>query len=159
MRRKPSTLAGSLLLMCAFAAAETAGAARPAAYLRGFARTRAVIETSGPACLVLQIYLADSPDQQRQGLMFIDRLEEFEGMLFRYDRPATISMWMKNTRIPLDMVFIRADGEIAGIARSTTPMSTKRITSPDAVTFVLELNGGAAERWRIEPGNRLLTLN
>jgi len=141
------------------AVVDSAVAARPAGYLRGFTQTRAIIETSGRSCLMLEIYLADSAEQHRQGLMFIDQMDEFEGMLFRYDQVAMIHMWMKNTHIPLDMVFIRGDGEIAGIARQTTPMSTKRISSPEPVPLVLELNGGMTERWRIEPGNRLLTTN
>ena len=91
--------------------------------------------------------------------MFIDQMDELEGMLFRYDRVATINMWMKNTHIPLDMAFIRGDGTIAGIERRTQPMSTKRISSPEPVPFVLELNGGTTERWGIEPGNRLLAIN
>jgi uncharacterized membrane protein (UPF0127 family) len=149
----------ALLILCMLAIALPARAARPAGYLRGFTQTRAIIETSGRVCLMLEIYLADSPEQHRQGLMFIDQMDEFEGMLFRYDQNAMIHMWMKNTHIPLDMVFIRGDGEIAGIARRTTPMSTQRISSPEPVPFVLELNGGMTERWQIEPGNRLLTIN
>ncbi|MFW2403960.1 MAG: DUF192 domain-containing protein [Gammaproteobacteria bacterium] len=134
-------------------------AARPASYLRDFGQARAIIETSNNICVVLDIYLADSREQHGQGLMFIDQMDELEGMLFRYSRVGLISMWMKNTHIPLDMLFIRGDGEIAGIARNTTPMSTKTITSPEPVPFVLELNGGMTERWKIETGNRLLAIN
>lgn len=138
--------------------ASMAGAARPAHYLRDFQRTRAIIETSRNVCLVLDLYLAESGEQHRQGLMFIDEMDEFEGMLFRYGRTASISMWMKNTHIPLDMVFIRGDGVIAGIAERTKPMTTTRITSPEPVPFVLELNGGMTERWGIGRGNRLLVI-
>lgn len=133
--------------------------AKPASYLRGFDQARAIIETSNNICIVLDIYLADSPEQQGQGLMFIDQMDELEGMLFSYTRVGMISMWMKNTHISLDMLFIHGDGEIAGIARNTTPMSTKTITSPEPVPFVLEVNGGMAERWKIEIGNRLLAIN
>ena len=158
-RRASAALRSALLIACLLAIVVPAGGARPTGYLRGFTQTRAIIETSGHVCLVLEIYLADSPDQHRQGLMFIDQMDEFEGMLFRYERVAMIHMWMKNTHIPLDMVFIRGDGEISGIARRTTPMSTKRISSPEPVPLVLELNGGMTERWQIEPGNRLLAIN
>lgn len=158
-RRLGVTLRGVCLIACMLTVAVPAGAARPSRHLIGFTQTRAIIETSGHVCLVLEIYLADSPDQHRQGLMFIDQMDEFEGMLFRYERIAMIHMWMKNTHIPLDMVFIHGDGEIAGIARNTTPMSTQRISSPEAVPFVLELNGGMTERWQIEAGNRLLAIN
>jgi len=134
-------------------------AARPASYLQGFETARAVIETSRIVCIVLDIYIADTGRQHSQGLMFIEQLDEHEGMLFRYPSDAILRMWMKNTYIPLDMLFIRGDGEIAGIARNTTPMSTKTIASPEPVRFVLELNGGTTERWQIETGNRLLAIN
>lgn len=150
---------GVLISVCLLMAASAAYGARPSSHLRGFTQTRAIVETSNSICLMLEIYLADTPAQHRQGLMFIDQMGEFEGMLFRYDRVAMINMWMKNTHIPLDMVFIRADGEIVGIAERTTPMSTDRISSPEPVPFVLELNGGMTGRWYIEPGNRLLSIN
>lgn len=143
--------------MIAFA--DSATGIQPAANVRNFGQTRVIVETSGIVCLMLDAYLADTPEQHRQGLMFIDRLDEFEAMLFRYGRAAIINMWMKNTRISLDMVFIRSDGEIAGIARHTKPMTTTRISSPEPVSLVLEVNGGMTERWGIEPGNRLLAIN
>lgn len=149
----------AMLIAWILGVAQPAAAAKPEEYLGGFARTRAIIETSRNICLMLDIYVADTAAQHRQGLMFIDQMDEFEGMLFRYDRVAMIHMWMKNTHIPLDMVFIRGDGEIAGITLRTQPMSTKRISSPEPVPFVLELNGGMTERWKIEPGNRLLAIN
>ncbi len=134
----------------------TAQAARPARYLADFATATAIIETSALSCLAIRIYLADSRLQQSQGLMRIEQLDEYEGMLFRYRQPATITMWMKNTYIPLDMVFIGQDGEVKAISRHTTPMSTTRITSPQSITMVLELNAGFTEKHSFETGNRLL---
>jgi hypothetical protein len=153
--------AARVLLCTAFliATAHPAVGAEPARYLRDFARTQAIIETSANWCLMLELYLADSPEQHGQGLMFIDRMHEFEGMLFRYGRDATLVMWMKNTHISLDMLFIRDDGEIAHIAQRTQPMSTERISSREPVRYVLELNGGMTERWSIEPGDRLLSVD
>jgi hypothetical protein len=132
-------------------------AVKPTGLLESLNRVRAVIETSRDICLVLDIYLADTPEQQAQGLMFIMEMDEFEGMLFRHARAGQFNMWMKNTYIPLDMVFIRNDGSIAGIAKLTEPLSTRRISSPANVLAVLELNGGFSDRWDIKPGNRLLT--
>lgn len=149
----------ALLITLLATAADPAFGIRPREYVRNFEQTRAIIETSHNVCLVLDIFLADTSEQQRQGLMFIDRMEENEGMLFRYQRDVMIHMWMKNTRIPLDMVFIRSDGEIVGIERRTKPMTTTRISSPAPVPFVLELNGGMTERNGIESGNRLLVIN
>lgn len=149
-----ATAAG--LLLCVSLPAMTA---RPSSYLRDFGTARAVIETSQLVCIVVDIYVADTSRQHSQGLMFIEQMDEYEGMLFRYPRDSILRMWMKNTYIPLDMLFIRSDGEIAGIARNTTPMSTETIQSPEPVRFVLELNGGMTERWRIETGNRLLAID
>ncbi len=136
-----------------------AKAAQPSRYLADFATTTAIIETSELSCLAISIYLADSRPQQAQGLMRIEQLDEYEGMLFRYRQPAVITMWMKNTYIPLDMVFLRPDGTVASIAEHTMPMSTVRITTPEPVTMVLELNAGFTDAHSFEIGNRLLTVD
>ena len=136
-----------------------AQAARPAHLLAGFERATGIVETSGHTCLKLDLYLADSAPQQRQGLMRIEQLGATEGMLFRYGTPAVITMWMKNTLISLDMLFIRADGRIASIARHTQPLSTARIAAAEPVSMVLELNAGFADRKKIRTGNRLLAVN
>jgi len=152
-------VAVSAVLATSLIIAGVAQAARPARYLADFATTTAIIETSALSCLAIHIYLADSGPQQARGLMRIEHLDEFEGMLFRYREPAVITMWMKNTYIPLDMVFIRSDGRVAAIADHTTPMSTARISSPEPVTMVLELNAGFAEAKSFEIGNRLLAID
>ena len=110
-------------------------------------------------CLLLNIYLAENSAQRAQGLMFIEQMDEMEGMLFTYPQPVGMTMWMKNTYIPLDMLFIRQDGSISNIAKNTTPLSTSRISSSEPVSMVLELNGGFTDRWLIQAGNRLLTTN
>ncbi len=128
-------------------------AAEPAGYLDGFPRASATLQTSR-ACYILDLYLAVTPEQRAQGLMFIRELGEYEGMLFTSPAPATVSMWMKNTYVSLDMVFIRADGRIAGIAARTTPLSEATITAPEPVTAVLELNAGFTARHGVRPGDR-----
>jgi len=133
--------------------------ARPAGLLSNFDQAQSVIETSRSICLLLDIYLADTPEQHAQGLMFVEHMDNFEGMLFRYHQPARITMWMKNTYLPLDMLFIRADGSIAGIVKATTPLSTKRIPSPEAVPTVREMNAEFTNRWMIKQGNRLLLVD
>ena len=105
-------------------------------------------------CHLLDIYLARTPEERAQGLMYIRELGEFEGMLFPTSEPAVVSMWMKNTYIPLDMLFIRANGTVAGIAASTTPFSESTISSGEPVTGVLELNGGFAARHGVRAGDR-----
>jgi uncharacterized membrane protein (UPF0127 family) len=147
-----------LIAACIWLVASNVHGAKPAALLSGFKQAHAVIETSRDVCLLLDIYLADSPEEHAQGLMFVEQLDEFEGMLFRYRQPASMTMWMKNTYLPLDMLFLRSDGTIAGIVKATTPLSTKRINSPEAVPYVLELNAEFTNRWKIEDGNRLLSV-
>jgi len=142
-------------LLALILAGPLAMAAEPAALLRDFPRGQIVLETRGPRCLLIDIYVASSPEQRAQGLMFIESMAEFEGMYFGYDEPVGIAMWMKNTPLSLDMLFIREDLTIASIARNTTPLSTERIESQEAVIGVLELNAGFASRWGAETGTRV----
>ena len=135
--------------------AGAATAAEPAALLHDFPRGQLVLETRGPRCLLIEIYIASSPQQRAQGLMFIESMPEFQGMYFGYSEPVGIAMWMKNTLIALDMLFIGEDLTIAGIAINTTPLSTERIESPEAVIGVLELNAGFAQRRGAEAGTRV----
>jgi len=137
----------------------TARAAKPARYLAEFATATAIIETSALSCLAISIYLADRGPQQAQGLMRIERLDEYVGLLFRYRKQTENKKRIKNTYITLDKLFIRQDGRLAAIARHTIPMSTVRITSPEPVTMVLELNAGFAEEQSLEVGVRLLTVD
>ena len=146
---------GMLIWLCAIVLPQTISAAEPARLLDGFRQDEIVMENSGFLCLRIHIYLAVTGNEQTQGLMRIEKMDEFEGMLFVHERPRIIGMWMKNTYIPLDMVFMHRDGTVSSIAARTTPMSTKSIRSSEPVSFVLELNGGFAERWDVEPGSRM----
>ncbi len=103
-----------------------------------------------------KVELAVTPEQRAQGLMYRRSMAADAGMLFDYSRrPGRASMWMKNTFIPLDMLFIKADGEIESIAARTVPHSLESISSRGPVRAVLELNGGTAERLGIKPGDRV----
>jgi hypothetical protein len=101
----------------------------------------------------IDIELAVTPSEQAQGLMFRTGLADTHGMLFLHPAPGEIRMWMHNTYIPLDMIFIRADGTVHRIAARTEPMSDAVIASHGEVTAVLELNGGAAERLGLKVGD------
>jgi uncharacterized membrane protein (UPF0127 family) len=103
--------------------------------------------------LRFSIEVARTPEQQQLGLMFRNKLAPDAGMLFLYPQPQRIAMWMKNTLIPLDMVFIGADGRIVNIAERTVPLSTAPIYSSNPAVAVLELNGGTAARLGIKPGD------
>lgn len=115
-----------------------------------------VVVANETACLRFDVYLALSPAQQRRGLMFVRDLPERTGMLFVYGDEQVRSMWMKNTYIPLDIAFARADGTVINVARDTEPQSLKSIPSAAPARYVLELNAGLSERLAIGAGSRLL---
>ena len=124
----------------------------PAHLVADFERGLVLLETQGPRCLLIDTYFASTARQRAQGLMFVESLGEFEGMYFGYASAVELNMWMKNTLVPLDMLFVREDGTVGRIARDTQPLSTDRIASGGAVVGVLELNAGFARRWRVTPG-------
>jgi len=101
------------------------------------------------------IEIARTPRQQAQGLMFRRRLAADSGMLFLYRQPQIIKMWMKNTFIPLDMIFIGKDGRIVSIAQRTIPKSLETVSSESRASAVLEVNGGTASRLGIRVGDRI----
>ena len=111
---------------------------------------------SGDKTHKFRVELALTHQQQMQGLMFRRNMAPDAGMLFVYRREAPIAMWMKNTYIPLDMLFISRDGKIVKIAERTVPLSEATISSGEAVIAVLELNAGTASRLGIGPGDRVL---
>lgn len=109
---------------------------------------------SGPVSFAIE--LASTPEKRERGLMYRRELAADAGMLFDFARNAPVSMWMKNTPIPLDMLFIRADGYIANIAERTIPESLTPIDSLGPVLAVLELNGGTCARLGIRAGDKVV---
>ena len=109
-----------------------------------------IIEARQDACYRFDVYLAISREQQLRGLMHVRHLPEFTGMLFVYASPDMRSMWMKNTYLPLDILFVRDDGTIANIAANTEPLSLTPIRSTEPVTYVLELNAGVSTKLHID---------
>lgn len=105
---------------------------------------------------VFAVEMARSADQLAQGLMYRQKLAADAGMLFDFGTPRPVSMWMKNTLIPLDMLFIAVDGRVTGIAQRAVPQSLAIIDSPGPVKAVLELNGGTAQRLGLKVGDRVL---
>ena len=103
----------------------------------------------------LDVEVATTDSEKAVGLMFRTQLADTEGMLFPYGRSQDITMWMRNTYISLDMVFIRADGVIHRVEARTEPLSERIIAAGAQVSAVLELAGGAAERLGIKPGDRI----
>jgi hypothetical protein len=110
--------------------------------------------SSGETSFIAEI--ADTPELRSRGLMFRHRLPEDRAMLFDFKETRNVMMWMKNTHVSLDMVFIRPDGIVAKIAERTTPMSETVIDSGVPVAFVLELAAGTAKRIGLVEGDRVI---
>jgi uncharacterized membrane protein (UPF0127 family) len=101
------------------------------------------------------VELADTAEKRSVGLMHRPAMAADGGMLFDFKTDGQVTMWMRNTRIPLDMLFITRDGRIANIAERTVPFSETTIPSKGPVRAVLELNGGTSARLKIKPGDRV----
>ena len=106
--------------------------------------------------LQFDVYVARSWQQQRQGLMFVRRMPATTGMLFVYRGEDIRSMWMKNTYIPLDMVFARADGSVINVITDTVPQTLLSNKSTQPARYVLELNAGTTRRLGIGTRSRLI---
>ncbi len=120
-----------------------------------FDHDRLAIE--GPAGrFEFQVELATTPEQRSYGLMFRESLADDHGMLFDFGHPQPVAMWMRNTYIPLDMLFIRADGQIGRIVQDAAPLSDTVLASGEPVRAVLELRGGLTAKLGIEPGDRIV---
>jgi uncharacterized membrane protein (UPF0127 family) len=100
------------------------------------------------------VEVAATPEQQERGLMFRPLVGPDEGMIFPYDPPVNATFWMKNTLVPLDMVFIRADGTIARIAHAV-PLTLDPVPAGEPVAAVLEIRGGRAAELGIREGDRV----
>jgi uncharacterized membrane protein (UPF0127 family) len=121
---------------------------------RRFGKDVLIIEASAHGCHRFDIYVAADNTQKSRGLMFVRDLPVTTGMLFIYDNEPA-SMWMKNTFIPLDILFIRRDGTVSSIDHDTEPQSLRSIHSIEPISFVLELNAGTAERLVIDENSRI----
>jgi uncharacterized protein len=126
--------------------------------------TRAQLATFGKSELDIEtasgkqhfnVEVAKTPEQMTQGLMYRRSMPADAGMLFEYDHPQPVAFWMKNTLIPLDMLFIGADGTVLDIHERAVPLSLDSIASNGPVLGVLELNGGTASRLGIKRGDRV----
>ena len=104
---------------------------------------------------VFSVEMATTEEEKQTGLMHRRELPDGKGMLFDFSPEQQISMWMKNTYISLDMIFIRADGRILRIAENTEPLSTKIISSGGLAKGVLEVIAGTAKKYGIQPGDRV----
>jgi uncharacterized protein len=114
-----------------------------------------IIVTQAGESHILSVEVMRSELERAKGLMHRRYLPPNRGMLFDFKITAPVQMWMQNTYIPLDMLFIRANGTIARIAANTEPLSTRVIPSGEPVLAVLEINAGLAEKLKISVGDRV----
>jgi uncharacterized membrane protein (UPF0127 family) len=136
----------SALLVLASACAASAAARLPT--------EKIVIDTQrGPRTFRVEIAADDA--SREQGLMHRTRLALDSGMLFDFQKKVMTAFWMKDTPLPLDILFVRADGTISTIAANAVPFSTAEIMSAEPIRAVIEINGGLANKLGIAPGNKV----
>ncbi len=144
-----------LLLATVWAGAPAAAATQGPLPLSAFPREEIVVETRGARRYQYQAWRADRPDTRAQGLMFVEEMAEDQAMIFIYEPPQRVGMWMKNTLIPLDMLFVDASGCIAWVKEQATPGSLDTIEPPGRIALVVELLGGSVARQGIHRGDRV----
>ena len=142
------------LLLLATAIAASSFAFLTGAQLQRFATSElTIVSATGPHRFTVEV--AETPAQMEQGLMFRRALAPDAGMLFDYKTPTMATMWMRNTLIPLDMLFVDAQGRIVNIHQRAVPQSLDVIAAAAPVRAVIELNGGTAARLGIAPGDQV----
>jgi uncharacterized membrane protein (UPF0127 family) len=127
----------------------------PAAAQDAAAIREALIVTTEAGPQKFQVEIADDPRERSRGLMFRREMARDHGMLFDFGAEEPASFWMENTYLPLDMIFIRADGTIESVAERTTPLSRRGVRSKGPVRYVLEINGGLSDELGIRPGDKV----
>jgi uncharacterized protein len=142
-----------LVVLCLLVAAIPAG--RATAQLQQFPTAPLTIESAGGGHK-FAVEVATTPAQMEQGLMFRRSMAPDAGMIFDFKTPSMATMWMKNTLIPLDMLFVDAQGRIVNIHERAVPGSLDTIAAAAPVRAVVELNGGTAARLGIRPGDRVV---
>ncbi|SUZ92483.1 uncharacterized protein METZ01_LOCUS45337 [marine metagenome] len=122
---------------------------------RDLKKSSLIVSTSKKTCYLLSIWVAHSIKEKARGLMYVRNMPEQSGMLFVYTESDQRSMWMKNTYIPLDIIFIKNSETISSIARNTEPLSLKNIRSTEPVNYVLEINAGMTKKMGIVPNDKV----
>ena len=117
------------------------------------AQPQVTIATKDGGELTFQVEVADTPAKRELGLQYRRDLQVGRGMIFLFPVESEHAFWMKNTPIPLDMIFIGRDRKIVGIVEQALPFSTDSRSVPGASQFVLEINGGLAKRYGIKAGD------
>jgi uncharacterized protein len=147
-------MSGALLLLLGVAGCS--GAGNEAAARSSSASSVPLTISTATSKYAFRIEVARTEAQQERGLMFRSHLAPDQGMIFPMSPPRMASFWMKNTIIPLDMIFVRADGSIARIAAQTVPYSLAPVSSGEPVAAVLEIAGGRAAELGINEDDKVV---
>ncbi|MDE1905156.1 MAG: DUF192 domain-containing protein [Rhodospirillales bacterium] len=121
----------------------------------GLPENAVTVTNAAGTSVQFSVEMAVTPDEREKGLMFRPTLAAKTGMAFIFPRPEIVDFWMKNTIVPLDMIFVRRDGMIASIARDRVPFSLAGTFSGSPVTAVLEMPAGTAARFDLARGDRV----
>jgi hypothetical protein len=157
MARYRSVVALSAALLAVLLSTAPAPAQSPDLPLQLSSYPRTQLRITPPAGArashAFEVWVADTPERAQQGLMFVSDLPENKGMVFPLDPPRVENMWMKNTYIELDMLFIRGDGRVTKIIERAQPLSLETLSSDAPVTAVLELKGGLVAKLGLKTGD------
>ena len=123
---------------------------------KAFSRSTLQIATSDAKLHKFDVWIADNDVRRTRGLMFVQNLADDEGMLFVYPQSQEVGIWMKNTPLPLDILFVNADGKVHRIFENARPQSLDTMSSEGPVLAVIELKGGSAARLNIRPGAQVI---
>ena|ERR1700761_6837201 len=148
-------LAASFLLAAGAAVSQSA----PPEPLSAFPQSMLAVKTADGKIVNFKIWLADTQKREEQGMMFVREMDVHTGMLFMFPENKPVSMWMRNTLVSLDLLFLDEHGKIDYIQASATPRSDAIIGPKTPEYAVLELKGGACEQFGIKVGDRVLHSN
>ena len=115
-----------------------------------------LVKTSGDTIQHLQLEIADDDYQRETGLMYRNSMEQDQGMLFIFEKEEPRGFYMKNTNIPLDLIFLDSENRIVSISKNAKPKSLETIPSEEPAQYVLEVNAGLSDQWNLTVGDSLI---
>ncbi len=154
--RQRQFIFAAISLLCLSCAAADAGKSDAQSLDRDFSRSTLQIAGTDARLHTFRVWVADNETRRARGLMFVKQMDADAGMLFIYPRPQRIAMWMKNTILPLDMLFVAADGRVIKVAANTTPQSLETIESDGLALGVVEISAGIAAKLNIRAGSQVI---
>jgi uncharacterized membrane protein (UPF0127 family) len=151
-----TALAAAFLALLGVASAVAEESADAQQLDRAFSRSTLQIATADAKLHKFDVWIADNDVRRMRGLMFVQHLADDEGMLFVYPQSQPVGIWMKNTPLPLDILFVNADGRVHRVVENAKPQSLDTIPSDGPVLAVIELKGGSAARLNIRRGAQVI---